>query len=125
MGRWPVALSDADLAPLLDGAPPTVVTSFGRFVALVRSCGDPVFEIQRDRLVLRGTRRIFASAAAGRTALAGHLNLPRRLDDQRFSRTGQLTRRLYIHHYLVTDPADLDQTFATWLTEAYHVGNGS
>jgi hypothetical protein len=124
MGRWPVASSDADLAPLLDGAPPVAVTLFARFVALARSCGDPVLEIQRDRLVLRGTRRIFASAMPHRSGLAGHLNLPRRLEDPRFSRIGPLTRRLYVHHYLLTDAADLDETFASWLTEAYQVGNG-
>jgi hypothetical protein len=124
MERWPVAFSDADLAPLLDGAPPIAVTLFGQFLVLARSCGDPVLEIQRDRVVLRGSRRIFASAVPHRSGLAGHLTLPRRLDDPRFSRIGHLTRRLYMHHYLVTDPAELDETFASWLTEAHRVGNG-
>jgi hypothetical protein len=128
MGRWPVASGDADFAPLLAGATPAVVALFGRFVALARSCGDVVFEIQRDRAVLRGSRRVFASArpvTGTGGGLDGHLNLPRRLDDPRIRRIAPLTSRLLIHHYVVTTPADLDDTFAGWLREAYAVGNGT
>lgn len=59
--RWPVASSDADFAPYLAGRPQASVAMFGRFIDLARAAGPVIFELQNGRVVLRGTRRIFAS----------------------------------------------------------------
>ena len=73
--RWPVASSDADFAPYLDGRPEASVAMFGRFIDLARAAGPVIFELQNGPVVLRGTRRIFASARIVDAGLAGHINL--------------------------------------------------
>jgi Domain of unknown function (DUF5655) len=116
-GKWPVARTDADFEPLLAGQPEQTTGMFWRFIELARAAGPVDFELQRDRVILRG-RRIFASVKPDKRGLAGHLNLPRRVSDRRFSKTEDFTKRLVFHRYRLTDPADLDADFAGWLAEA-------
>ena len=71
--RWPVASTDADFAPYLDGRPEASVAMFGRFIELARAAGPVVFELQNGPVVLRGTRRIFASVRIVNAGLAGHV----------------------------------------------------
>ncbi len=123
-GRWPEARSDADFAPLLAGKPDDSVAMFWRFIDLARAAGPAVFELQRDRVVLRGTRRIFGSARPVARGLAGHLNLPRQISDRRFGKTENLTQRLVFHRFLLTSLADLDDDFASWLAESRDAGDG-
>jgi hypothetical protein len=59
--RWPVACSDDDFKDCLSGAPPDAARMFWRFIDLARECGAVTFELQRSRVVLRGSKRIFAS----------------------------------------------------------------
>ena len=122
--RWPAAESDADFAPLLTGKPDDSAAMFWRFIELARAAGPVVFEVQRDRVVLRGTRRIFGSVRADGRGLAGHLNLPLRIPDRRFSKTEDLTRRLAFHRFRLTSLADLDEEFAGWLADARAAGDG-
>jgi hypothetical protein len=71
--RWPVASCDADFAPHLDGRPEASVAIFGRFIDLARAAGPVIFEFQNDLVVLRGTRRIFASVRIVDAGLAEHI----------------------------------------------------
>jgi hypothetical protein len=121
-GKWPVARSDADFEPLLGRLPDRSVAMFWRFIELARAAGPVVFELQRDRVILRGTR-IVASVKPDQRGLTGHLNLPRRVADRRFSKTEELTRRLVFHRYRLSEPADLDEAFAGWIAAACDVGD--
>ena len=124
--RWPVAVSDDGFAPYLAGAPQESTDLFWRFIALARECGPVTFELQRPGIVLRGTRRIFASAGIGRTSLQGHIVLPRPLSgDKRIYKVSPLTKRLFGNWYKVKSDRDLDQEFADWLREARDVGDGA
>lgn len=122
--RWPRAETDEDFAPVLAGQPAGSVAMFWRFIDLARAAEPVTFELQRDRVVLCGTRRIFASVKPDKRGLTGHVNLSRRLSDRRFIKTEDLTKRLVFHRYRLTDPADLDEDFAGWLAEARDVGDG-
>ena len=116
-GKWPVARSDADFESLLAGQPERTVGMFWRFIEVARAAGPVEFELQRDRVILRG-QRILASVKPGKRGLTGHLNLPRRVSDRRFSKAEDFTKRLVFHRYRLTDPADLDADFAGWIAEA-------
>ena len=70
-GRWPVASSDEDFTEFLSGAPPAAARMFWRFIGLARECGAVTFELQRSRVVLRGSKRIFASVRISACGLAG------------------------------------------------------
>jgi hypothetical protein len=122
--RWPVASSDADFAPYLAGAPEASAAMFARFLGLARAAGPVTFELQRGVIVLRGTRRIFASVRITCAGLAGHINLTRQVTDPRLGKTEPLTKTLIYHAYRVTSLSELDQVFAEWLAEAQAVGDG-
>ena len=83
-GRWPVASSDEDFTEFLSGAPPAAARMFWRFIGLARDCGAVTFELQRSRVVLRGSKRIFASvrvsARSGRARQPGPEDPARRPD---------------------------------------------
>ncbi len=123
--RWPVASSDADFAPYLDGRPEASVAMFGRFIDLARAAGPVIFELQNGPVVLRGTRRIFASARIVDAGLAGHINLMRHVTDRRIRKTEAFTASLVFNAYLITSMSDLDDTFGQWLAEARAVGDGA
>jgi hypothetical protein len=82
-GRWKTASVEADFDPYLPGMPRTNVELSGRFIELARTCGPVVFELQPERIVLCGTRRIFAAVQITTSGLNGHLNLARHLTDRR------------------------------------------
>ena len=69
--RWPVASSDADFFPYLDGMPATSVELFWRFVELARAPGPVTFELQTKVIVLSGTRRISHRSTSCVAGLAG------------------------------------------------------
>jgi hypothetical protein len=102
--RWKTASSDTDFDPYLAGKAPAGVELFRRFIALARACGPVTFELQPQRIVLCGTRRIFASVQVTQAGLSGHLNLARRLADRRIGKVEPLTKRLYFHGSTDPDP---------------------
>jgi hypothetical protein len=105
--------------------PESTVELFWRFLELARSCGPVTYELQRAGVVLCGRRRIFGSVGVAQTGLKGHLNLARRLADPRIRKVDPLTRSLFMHRYLVTALAELDDEFGRWLCEARDIGDGA
>jgi hypothetical protein len=124
-GPWPVAARDSDFDPYIADAPEGSVQMFRRFVDMARASGPATFELQNRPIVLRGTRRIYASVRVHGEGIRGHLNLARRVDDPRLGRIQPLTRTLFFHGYLVTSLAELDNEFQRWLDEAHAVGDGA
>jgi hypothetical protein len=123
--KWPVASGNADFEPYLAGQPAASQELFWRFIAMARACGPVVFELQKGPVVLRGSRRIFASVRVGDGGLQGHINLARPVSDSRFRKVEAFTKRLYYHGYRVKTAADLDETFGQWLREARDIGDGA
>jgi hypothetical protein len=123
-GKWPIAADDADFEPYLAGGPAAATELFWRFIELARGCGPVSFELQPGTIVLRGTRRIFASVRVRPDGLTGHLNLDRQLSDPRIVKVEPLTRRLYFHRYRLRELADLDDVFSGYLCRARGAGDG-
>lgn len=107
------------------GKPPEVVALYHRFIELAQACGPFTYAISKTAITLKGTRRGFAGAKPGKSALRGYLDLPRRVGDARITRSGAYTKRLYVHHFRVDTLDQLDDQFAGWLGEAYQVGAGA
>jgi hypothetical protein len=91
--RWPAASCDADLALYLAARPEASVVMFRRFIAMARASAPVTSELQNGPIVLRRTKRIFASVRVLDRGLAGHLNLMRRVTDRRYRKTEDLTNQ--------------------------------
>jgi hypothetical protein len=110
---------------LLQGKPMMVADLFQSFMAAVQACGPVEVEPTRDRVVLHGRQRIFASIRPTQEGLRGHLNLPRRVDDPRLYSVEPLTRHLFFHRFRLSNATELDETFVGWLHESYAIGQGA
>lgn len=87
--------------------PAASVALFWRFAEMARAGRPVTFELQDERIVLCGTRRIFSSARVREHGLEGHINLARRVTDRRIRKVDTLTKRLYFHRYHVDAISDL------------------
>jgi hypothetical protein len=105
--------------------PEASVRMFRRFVDMSRAPGPVTFELQKGPIVLRGTRRIFASVHVLDRGLGGHLNLMRRVEDPRLVKVEAFTKTLVYHRYSLTSISGLDDEFQRWLDEAHSVGDGA
>ncbi|HUD80318.1 MAG TPA: hypothetical protein VMR00_20930 [Streptosporangiaceae bacterium] len=124
-GPWPVASRDSDFDPYLAGMPAASVQMFRRFLDMSRASGPVIFELQNGPVVLRGTRRIFASVRALGRGIAGHLNLMRTVRDPRIVKAEAFTKTSMFHRYVLSSLSELDGEFQRWLDEAHAVGNGA
>ena len=74
---------------------------------------------------VEGRRRGFAGARPTRRGVQGYLDLTRSLEgDPRIRRATPYTKRLFVNQYLLASGADLDDSFRSWLREAWQVGRG-
>jgi hypothetical protein len=109
----------------LHGKPTQVVQLFDRFMAAVQACGPVDVQTLQRQAVLHGRRRIFASVRPTAEGLRGHLNLPRPVDDPRFTAVEPLTKRLFFHRFTLSSVAKLDEEFVGWIRESYAVRQGA
>ncbi|HZT98008.1 MAG TPA: DUF5655 domain-containing protein [Chloroflexota bacterium] len=109
----------------LKGRPESSVRLYARFVELVTSCGPFSYSVSKTAITFKGSRRGFAGARPTRKGLRGYLDLQRRVADPRIRRANPYTKRLFVHHFLVTSPDQLDERFGGWIAEAYAVGQGA
>jgi uncharacterized protein DUF5655 len=107
------------------GKRPEVIALYHRFIELAQACGPFTYAVSKSAITLKGTRRGFAGAILGERALRGYLDLPRCVEDARITRSARYTKRLYVHHFRIDNPGQLDEQFANWLGEAYQVGAGA
>lgn len=109
----------------LRGADPGHVQLYHAVAALIEACGPVTVSVSKTTVTFKGQRRGFAGARPTRHGVEGYLDLTRSLSgDPRIRRADPYTKRLTVNHYRVTSPDDLDETFASWVREAYAVGRG-
>jgi hypothetical protein len=110
----------------LRGADPAHVELWRAFAALVESCGPVTYAVSKTTITFKGARRGFAGARPTRQGVEGYLDTMRPLDgDPRILRSSPYLRTLYVNRYRIRTLADLDDTFAGWVREAYEVGGGA
>ncbi len=114
-GRW----SESDF---LAGRSPAALALYRRFCGLVDACG-PVTRAPAKSRVGFQVRMIFAAVdALAADHMDIHLVLARRLESARFRKVESISPRNHVHHLRIREPAELDEELATWLREAYRVG---
>jgi hypothetical protein len=93
-------------------------------IAAANEGGHLRLEVTDARVVLHGSRRIFASLKGTRDVLRGHLNLPFQVTDPRFTKVEPLTKRIWFHRFALASSADVDDAFLTWVRQAARAGDG-
>ncbi len=104
--------------------PAAVVDLYRRFVTLVEACGPFEYAVAKTAITFKGSRRGFAGAKPTSRALDGYLDLQRRVEDPRILRASPYTKRLVVHQFRISAAEQLDEEFASWVREAYAVGQG-
>ncbi len=117
--------SGASVAEHLRKRPACVVGLYKRFAALIERQGPVTYRVTKTSITFKGTRRLFAGAKLTDYSLDGFLDLPRALEDPRIRSASPHTTRVFVNHFRVTKPEQMDETFASWVKEAYDVGAGS
>jgi len=116
---------DWTVADHLAGKPDEIAALYRRFIALVEECGPFTYRVTKTAITVKGTRRGFAGAKPTARSLDGYFDLQRELRDPRIQRASPYTSRLFVHHFRVISPDQLDDEFAGWIREAYDVGAGA
>ncbi|HVQ95670.1 MAG TPA: DUF5655 domain-containing protein [Mycobacteriales bacterium] len=109
----------------LVGKPEGSVALYHSFVALVSACGPFSYAVAKTTITFKGSRRGFAGARPTDRGLVGYLDLQRQVTDPRIRNASPYTRKLFVHHYRISSPEELDEEFAGWVREAYDVGRGA
>lgn len=94
---------------------------FERFLDVAQQTGPVVVLPEKTRIALQ-VRMSFAALMPRRHWLNGHLVLARHVDSQRFTTVQVFSPRNVLHAFKLTAPADIDDEFAGWISEAYEVG---
>ena len=105
--------------------PESSVELFHRFVHELEQIGDFTYSPAKTTITFKGTRRGFAGARPDKRGLTGYLDLQRSLDDPRIRQVAPYTKRLFVNHFRLTDPSQIDGKFVGWMHEAYAVGAGA
>ncbi|NJC73508.1 hypothetical protein HC031_27840 [Planosporangium thailandense] len=117
-GRWTVE-------DHLRGAPVEYVELYRAVEAAIHACGPVIVSPSKTTITFKGSRRGFVGARPTRRGVRGYLDLTRSLvGDRRILSSSPYTGRLHVNQYRLTTLADLDDTFISWLQEAYRVGQG-
>lgn len=109
----------------LTDKPMNVIDVYEHFVELVSACGPFTYSVTKTAIAFKGSHRGFAGAKPRNFSLDGFLDLQREVHDARFRRVSPYTKRLFVHHFRITSPKQLDDSFAGWVDEAYQVGCGA
>jgi hypothetical protein len=109
----------------LRNARPESVHLYSCIDHMVRECGAVTLEVSKTAITYKGWRRGFAGVKLTTRGVSGYLDLTRSLaGDGRITRSSPYTKRLFVNHYRVVSPDELDETFRSWIQEAYAVGQG-
>jgi hypothetical protein len=109
----------------LRGKPDAVRALFDVFQSLVGDCGEYELRVTKTAITFKGPIRGFAGVTPRRNDMTGFLDLMEEVHESPFTRVSPYTRRLWVHRFVVSDPAQLDRTFASRVEEAYSVGQGA
>jgi hypothetical protein len=114
-----------DVEDHLRDRPEASVALWHAFVELIRRCGEFSVSPSKSTVTFKGSRRGFAGARPDGRGIVGYLDLQRQVRDPRITNVSPYTARLFVHHFRITAPEQLDDTFAGWVAEAYAVGQGA
>jgi hypothetical protein len=100
---------------------PTVREAYDAALSVVRALG-PVDVLAEKSRIAWHVRMSFAAFQPRVAWLDGHLVLAHEVPSPRWRRVEVYSARNVLHAFRLLSPADVDDQFAAWLTEAYDVG---
>ncbi len=103
------------------GCAASVRATFDRVLDVVRELGPVDVLPEKTRIALH-VRMSFAALMPRRRWLDGHVVLDRRIDSDRFRRVEVYSPRNVLHAFRLVSPQDVDDEVASWLRDAYRVG---
>jgi hypothetical protein len=103
------------------GKPRFVHALFRRVRSAVEACGPVEVLSEKSRIAFH-VRMSFMAISVQKSGLRGHFVFASVHRNPRFLRVDTLSRHNHVHHFRITRPEDVDTTFATWVAEAYRVG---
>jgi hypothetical protein len=107
----------------LAGKPSPSLAVYEHFVERLATFGPFEYAPTRKQIGFQ-TVRIFAGVHLTETGLEGYLDIARKVESTRFRHVSPYTKRLWVHHFVLNDPGEVDDEFAGWLRESYEVGWG-
>jgi hypothetical protein len=106
----------------LSGKNGHAIALYTRFAELVNACGPVIMAPAKTRIGFQ-VKMIFAAInRLTDQTLEAHVILARRYEHPRFNRIESLSAKNHVHHFRVHTVAELDDDVASWLAEAYLVG---
>ncbi len=103
------------------GKPREVKALFRTVRAVVEACGPVEVLSERSRIAFQ-VRMSFMAISVQKSGLRGHFVFASIHRHSRFLRVDTISRRNHVHHFRIAGPEDIDRTFASWVAEAYRVG---
>ena len=100
---------------------PIVRAIYDRVAAAIQSIGPVIILPEKTRIAFQ-VRMSFAQVTPRQKWLDGHVVLARRLDHPRFRKIETFSPKNHLHAFRLEQPEDVDDTFVTWMREAYEVG---
>jgi hypothetical protein len=67
-------------------------------------------------------RMSFAAVSLRRDRIVGHIVLARRLENPRFTKIEDISRRNHVHSFCFYSRQELDREVLAWIREAHRVG---
>jgi hypothetical protein len=109
------------LAEHFAGKPPAVRALFDRVLEVVSACGPVQILPEKTRIAFH-VRMSFMVLVVQRSALRGHFVFGRLRRHSRFTKIATYSPRNHVHEFRIAAPSDVDDTFRSWVAEAYEVG---
>jgi Domain of unknown function (DUF5655) len=109
------------LEPHFAGKPRKIRELYEAVLAVVRRNGPVTMLPEKTRIAFQA-RMSFAQVTPRAGWLDGHVVLARRLEDPRFRLIETISPRNHVHHFRLLSAADADRGLASWMREAYAVG---
>ena len=100
---------------------PVVREIYDRVAAIVNAIGPVIILPEKTRIAFQ-VRMSFAQVTPRQHWLDGHFVLARRLEHPRFRKIETFSPKNHLHAFRLEKPDDVDDTFITWMREAYEVG---
>jgi endogenous inhibitor of DNA gyrase (YacG/DUF329 family) len=110
-----------DLQSHFEGKPPEIREIYNAVLKAIRRCGTVKVLPEKTRIAFQ-VRMSFAQLTTRSRWVDGHVVLARRFERPRFRKIETISPRNHVHHFRLISVADVDGEVASWLAEAYAVG---
>ena len=110
-----------DLEHHFEGKADEIREIYDAFLKAIRRVGPVTVLPEKTRIAFQ-VRMSFAQLTTRSKWVDGHVVLARRFERPRFRKIETISARNHVHHFRLMSAAEVDEEVASWLEEAYAVG---